>query len=148
MKLITETDCPHCKQKHEAELDLDNFELPQIEKPKMTVKSTIPTQITEPTPQLQAEPTQEPQIKTKVKVPAHIPKFKCKNCDKLHDNPDYSKLPRFKCKNCDQLNPTPQCEFCNNEDSDDFDELSNEDFENMGIRTPNHEHEHEHNEDE
>lgn len=148
MKVIGETDCPHCKKSHEAEIDLGDLQLPKIEKSKVEVKEILnPT--TAGQVQLQEQKPKEPEAKVilKTKVPSHIPKFKCKNCDKLHDNPDYKKLPRFKCKNCDQLNPTPQCEFCNNEDNDEFDELSDDDFENMGIKVPHIEHEHEHTED-
>lgn len=135
MKLITETDCPHCKKTHEAELDLENLEMPKQDIPKMTVKASIPEQ------NITNAVTDEPIIQTKIKIPSHIPKYKCKNCDKLHDNPDYKKRPRFKCENCDQLNPSEQCEFCNKGES--FEELSDDDLDNLGIVAPNHEHVHE-----
>lgn len=136
MKLITETDCPHCKKPHEAELDLENLELPPPERSQMKVKSQVPTTAPDG-----ITLDSEPQVITKVKIPGHIPKYKCKNCDKAHDNPDYKLRPRFKCSNCGQLNPTAQCQFCDK--AEDFEELSDDDLDEMGIKAPEHKHEHE-----
>jgi hypothetical protein len=135
LKLLTETECPHCKKSHEAELDLEKFEIPKDEKAKINIKGVINTEKPEPTPQ------PEPQIQVKTKIPSHIPKFKCKNCDKLHDNPDYSKRPKFKCQNCGSLNAGPYCQTCSK--GEEFDELTDEELDELGIPEPHHEHEHE-----
>ena len=134
MKLITETDCPHCKKPHEAELDLENLELPAIERSQLKIKSATAA------PQAEQQEIPEPQVITKTKIPGHIPKYKCKNCDKAHDNPDYKTRPRFKCSNCGQLNPTQQCQFCDK--SEEFEELSDDDLDELGIKAPEHAHEH------
>jgi len=135
MKLLTETECPHCKKSHEAELDLENFDIPHEEKPKMTVKKV--ENAASPAP----EPEPQIQVKEKIKIPAHIPKYKCKNCDKLHDNPDYKKRPRFKCENCGSLNAGEYCQTCSK--GEEFTELSDEELDDLGIPEPTHEHQHE-----
>jgi transposase-like protein len=134
MKLITETDCPHCKKSHEAELDLENFEIPATETPKMKVKSSIPT--TQP-----EMPQPETKIEYRTKIPPHIPKFKCKNCNELHNNPDYRTRPRYKCDNCGSLNAGPYCQTCTK--GSEFEELTDEDLDELGIPAPKYEHEHE-----
>lgn len=114
---------------------MENLELPVENTPKMTVKKAIQT---EKIPD--AEPV-APQIQVQTKIPSHIPKYKCKNCDKLHDNPDYKKRPRFKCENCGTINAGPYCQTCTK--GEEFTELSDEELEDLGIPEPSHEHEHE-----
>jgi hypothetical protein len=135
LKLITEQDCPNCKTHYEGEIELEGLQTAPQQKPKIQVKQIQTPQ----EPQIQTP--QEPQIQVKTKIPSHIPKFKCKNCDKLHDNPDYSKRPKFKCQNCGSLNAGPYCQTCSK--GEEFDELTDEELDELGIPEPHHEHEHE-----
>lgn len=70
----------------------------------------------------------------KVKVPSHIPKIKCKDCKGTHENPNYTKRPKFKCNNCSSLNPDAECLTCNK--GEEFEEMSDEDLDELGIPSP------------
>ena len=139
MKLIGETDCPHCKKSHETEFDIDNLEPVKQEASKGRVKEVINEN------QIQ-ELKQEPKVIEKIKevLPSNIPAFKCKdgNCGRTHKNPNYKHAPRAKCTNCGQFttDPNSECPWC---DGKEFDELNDEDLENMNIPIPEHSHNHE-----
>lgn len=137
MKLIGDTTCPHCKKDHEAEFNIDNIEPTKPQVPQGTVKQIISNNQT----------LLEPEIKTveKIKevVPSHIPKFKCKNgdCGQIHENPNYKRITKAQCTNCKQFTADidSKCTWCGNTE---FDEVTEEDLENMNIPLPTHDHEH------
>lgn len=113
--------CPHCEK-----------EFP------VTIKQKPPSvEITEEaTKEIKEKIVEVPKIEIKevVKVPSHIPKIKCKDCKGTHENPNYSKRPHFKCTNCNSLNPGPECLTCNK--SEEMEELTNEDLDDLGIPEP------------
>lgn len=137
MKLIGETECPHCKKTHDTEFNIDNIEPTRPQVPQGTVKQVISAGNT----------LLEPEIKTveKIKevVPSHIPNYKCKNgdCGQVHKNPNYKRAPKAKCVNCGQFtaDPDTKCQWCSNTE---FEEINEEELENMNIPLPTHEHEH------
>lgn len=134
LKLINDVECPGCHKKFESEVDVDKLGDVKKEYTKAEPKRV---QI-----ERQEETESQVQIKEVPKVPSHIPKFKCKNCDSLHDNPDFTTRPKFKCNNCGALNPTAECQTCNK--AEEFEELTDEELDELGIPLPKpHEHTHE-----
>ena len=132
-------DCPHCKEK--VEIDIDKLEVKQ---PKALDNASSTSQQT-----IQEEKPIEKIIeKIKAVAPKDQPFFECKdgNCgDKMHTNPNYKTRPNKKCKNCDSLNGGEVCKNCGNTDKDEFDELDEDELNDLGIPTPkNVEHEHNH----
>jgi len=136
MKLIGDVDCPHCKQKHDAEIDIDNLKINTPEIPKVTnVTSNQQVQ------QVQEQPV--PQIKEVIKekkvVSSDQPFFECKDCDSLHKNPNYKDAPKKRCANgdCGTLNKS-KAKGCKNCGSSEFeeDELTDEELQEIGIPIP------------
>ena len=82
----------------------------------------------------QVEIKEVEKIIEKVKVPPHIPKIKCKDCKGTHENPNYTKRPHHKCTNCGALNPDNECLTCNK--SEEMEELSDEELDELGIPEP------------
>ena len=70
------------------------------------------------------------QIEQIPKFPSHIPKYKCKNCDDWHENPNY-KRPKGKCNNCNQFRPTKSgpCPYCKD---GEIEEVSRDDLDDLG----------------
>ena len=138
MKLIGETDCPHCKKTHDAEFNLENLE--QV--PKTISKATIK----EITNGNQTQTLEEPKVIEKIKevLPSNIPAFKCKdgNCGRVHKNPNYKRAPTGKCTNCGQFTSDldTECPWCNKKE---FEEIEDSDLEDLGIPIPEHSHSHE-----
>jgi len=127
LKITGETTCPNCKKEHEVNFDIDKLDV----KNNTPVLTNVSTQGTTSTIQIE-----QPKVETKVvtKVPSYIPKYKCKSCNENHKNKDYSQKPRFKCEKCGQFSPDGQsCLWC---DGKDFDELDDEELEEMGIEEP------------
>lgn len=123
-------DCPHCKK--ESEIDIDSIEFTSPKKEKFTNARAVQTEVIE-----------EPKVIEKIKevLPSNIPAFKCKdgNCGRTHKNPNYKHAPKAKCTNCGQFttDPNSECPWCDNKD---FEEVSDEDLENMNIPIPEHSH--------
>ena len=138
MKLIGETDCPHCKKTHDTEFDLDNLESIPKEAPKGRIKEIVSEN--------QKMITEEPKVIEKIKeiVPSNIPAFKCKdgNCGRVHKNSNYKREPKGKCANCGQFSSDldTECIWCNGKE---FEEVNSDDLENMNIPIPEHNHSHE-----
>lgn len=145
MKIEGDTSCPHCKKEHTASFDLDKLDIKTPTSPLINAVATgNPQQLLEP-----KEIIKEVEKITKVS-PSDEPFFSCANgnCSKgLHKNPNYSKAPNKKCKNCDSLNGNKKCKNCGNSDEEEFEELDNNELENLGIPLPE-EKEHDHNHDE
>ena len=142
MKILTEETCPHCKKGFESQKDLDNIE-PVVNKGKIKeIESTSQVTIQE------EKPIEKIIEKIKAVAPKDQPFFECKdgNCgDKMHTNPNYKTRPNKKCKNCESLNGGEVCKNCGNTDKDEFDELDEDELNDLGIPTPkNVEHEHNH----
>ncbi len=131
MKITGDTTCPTCKKDHEASFDIDKLEVKNTVPALTNVSTTGIDQILEP-----------PKVETKIvtKIPSYIPKYKCKDCNENHKNKDYTQKPKFKCDKCGQFSPDGQtCLWCDNKE---FEELSEEDLEDLGIAEPlEHEHE-------
>ena len=131
MKITGDTTCPTCKKDHEASFDIDKLEVKNTVPALTNVSTTGIDQILEP-----------PKVETKIvtKIPSYIPKYKCKDCNENHKNKDYTQKPKFKCDKCGQFSPDGQtCLWCDNKE---FEELSDEDMEDLGIAEPlEHEHE-------
>ena len=136
MKILGETTCPGCKNKHEVELDVDNLDIKQIEMPQVN-NARVETSRQQTVQEV--KPVEK--IKEVVKVPSYIPKYKCKNCDSNHKNKDYSKMPKARCTNCGQFSPDGigNCPWCEN---DEFEDLDKDDLKDLGIPEPE-EHDHE-----
>lgn len=133
MKIVGETTCPNCQKAHEAALDLDKFE------PKVTTSVIQNPSISSPTATVTSVLAEEkPKVITK--IPSYIPNYKCKNCGNNHKNKDYSVRPKFKCSKCGQFSPDGElCAWCK---SKEFDEIDEEELDDLGIPEPE-EHEHE-----
>ena len=130
-------DCPHCKK----DITLDSEKLDIIDPAKPVDNATVAQSA-----QVLEKPAEIKEvIKEVVKIPSHIPKFKCKNgnCGKMHENEDYTAKITGKCTNCGQFtaNVNDPCPFCNKKDYDDLDE---DELEDLGIPQPN-EVKHDHN---
>ena len=131
IKVIGETTCPGCKKDHEAEFDLDKLDIKKVEVPELRNTRLESVQIEKP----------QEKIVEKIKIPSNIPKYKCKNCNKNHKNPDYHKKPQYKCSNCGQFSTTDdECIWCNNKE---FDEIDEDELKELGIDEPDEE-EHDH----
>ena len=137
MKLLTKEICPKCKHDFESEKDLENFDL---KKNVGTIKELKDDPIK--TPDM---PEVKEVIKEVVKIPSHIPKFKCKdgNCGLMHDNKNYTSKIKGKCTNCGQFTGdiNSECPFCNQKE---FDELDEDELNDLGIPEPKggtHDHE-------
>jgi len=129
-------DCPHCKEK--VSIDIDKLEVKQ---PKGLTNANAETQ------QTVQMSNQEPEIKEVVKevtkLPNIQPNYRCKDgrCGNIHPNPDYTKRADKKCENCGQLGEGGECLWCK---GSDFEELDNEELDELGIPEPkevHHEHE-------
>ena len=138
MKISGTTNCPTCKKDHEVELDIENLTLDKVTKPKIENSQVSG---------LQTEQIIKPEIKEiekiveKVKIPSDQPFYECKDCDALHKNKNYSVRPNKKCSNCDSLNG-PKNKGCKNCGNTEFEELDEEQLDNLGVPKPE-EHEHE-----
>jgi hypothetical protein len=135
LKIVGETTCPNCKKDHEAAFDVDNMDIKKVEVPIIRNATVQGGQET-----IQQIKEVE-KIVEKFKVPSNIPKYKCKNCDKNHKNKDYHEPPKFKCANCGQFSSSgDECIWC---DGKEFDELDEDELEDLGIPEPKEE-EHDH----
>lgn len=137
MKIEGETTCPGCKKDHPVEIDIDNLDIKKVEIPQVRNPRVESQQMTQ-----QIEKPVE-KIKEVLKVPSYIPKYKCKNCKENHKNKEYRQAPKFKCSNCGQFSPNDDsCIWC---DGNDFDEIDEDELQDLGIDSPEElEHEHEH----
>jgi len=123
-------DCPHCKK----DITLDSEKLNLID-PSKSVENAAQqtTQVLE-----KPDPEVKEVIKEVLKIPSHIPKFKCKDgkCGKMHDNEDYTSKITGKCANCGQFtsNINDPCPFCN---KTDYEELDEDELNDLGIPEPN-----------
>lgn len=141
----------------EQDLDLDvSVDIPEVEIPKLQSNVVSGNQ----GQQLQQMQQQEPKviekevekIVEKVKAPKDQPFFKCKDCGGKHDNPNYSEIPKYKCPNCGTLNGQKNCKNCaKTTDEDDWDELDDDELQELEVPLPekpnNHEHDHTHEEE-
>ena len=86
-------DKPDCTHPHEMEIE---YSEPKIPKASTTIVSSA-----SPNQTVMLEP---PVVETKTieKIPSHLPKYKCKNCDTYHENKTF-KRPKGKCENCGQF---------------------------------------------
>ena len=137
MKLIGETDCPHCKKTHETEFNLDELETVSKESPKGRIKEIVNNN------QTQVQEVIKEVEKIKEVLPSNIPAFKCKdgNCGRVHKNPNYKRPPKGKCTNCGQFtaDPDTECPWCSGKE---FEDVEEQDLEDLGIPIPEHTHEH------
>lgn len=135
MKITGDTTCPNCKKDHEVTLDIDKLDIKQPISTLNNMTAAGPAPIT--TQILEAP---RPEIKIVTKIPSYIPKYKCKDCNENHKNKNYTQKPKFKCSNCDQFSPDGKsCLFC---DKKEFEDVTDEDLQNLGIEEPvEHEHE-------
>jgi len=135
MKLLGETTCPHCKKDHDTEFNLENLEQVPVTIPKSKIKEIQNNN--------QIQELQEPKVIEKIKevLPSNIPAFKCKdgNCGRVHKNPNYKRAPTGKCSNCGQFTSDldTECPWCNNKE---FEEINDNDLEDLGIPIPDHNH--------
>ena len=136
MKLVQDTKCPHCKKEFEIESDLDKIDIKPPTKAQAGASTTL-----EP---LTVEMPKEV-IKEKIVAPSHIPAYKCKdgNCGQVHKNPNYFNKVKARCENCGQFTDdiNSPCIWCNEKD---FEELDEDEFENLGIPQPNEANHHGH----
>lgn len=141
MKIIGDTTCPGCKKDHQVELDIDNLDIKRIDLPSVNNVAVTPT-TTNPYPIQQQVQTIE-KVKEITKIPSNIPGYKCKNCNKVHKNQNYTQKPKFKCQNCGQFSVnSDSCIWC---EGKDFDEIDEDELQELGIEEPQEqEHEHEH----
>ncbi len=133
-------DCPHCKK----DITLDSEKMKVTNQP-LTVDTATAQSQQIITTEVKAEPEIKEVIKEVVKIPSHIPKFKCKNgdCGKMHENEDYTSKITAKCENCGQFtaNTSDPCPFCNKTDYEDLDE---DELNDLGIPQPNEGDKHSH----
>src|SRR5690349_17728473 len=92
-KVVGTVTCTNCGKEHDATVDLDN--LPKISNAKLIEEahndsiSKQVTELSETVKKLSEKPAvQEPPKKATISAPPFVKKAKCKNCDKLHDNPN------------------------------------------------------------
>ena len=116
-----------CGHAHEFTVPLDE------NKPTATLSVTNATP--NQTVQVQVEKPSEKETRTIEKIPSYLPKYKCKNCDTNHKNPNYTHRPKGKCKNCDQFSKdaTGKCPWCDKEEIEPIDE---DDLDELGIPEP------------
>ena len=152
MTKIVDTECPGCKKKFGTAVDLNELELSPGKFQKQEVHDHAP-----PTSELEAmvenaikkreaaKPEAPKQEKPKTKIAAHIPKYRCKDCDKLHDNPDFEGMAKGKCDTCGGIftkKSKGKCPYCKDGEIEALDES---DIESMGLYTEEmEEEEHEH----
>lgn len=130
MKITGDALCPGCNKEHPVSFDIDKLE---VTKPVIAPTSILNHATTQLTQQLDAPIVEQPKVI--VKIPKNIPKYKCKNCDKNHENKDYSERSKFKCEKCGQFSSDGKsCLFCNN--TEDFEELDDDELDDMGIPRP------------
>jgi len=129
MKLLTKEVCPHCKKEFESEKQLEGLQ------PTKNTGTIEKLESTEKPPEPEVKEVVKEVVKTQ--TPAHIPSFKCKdgNCGLMHKNPNYTKQIKGKCTNCGQFtgDTNSECPFCNQKE---YDDLSEDDLEDLGIPKP------------
>lgn len=136
-----EGNCPHCQK--DVAIDIDKLEVKTEARPIMANASTLvqlPEQNATGTTALM-----KPEIKIKTVAPSDEPFYHCEgeNCMGLHKNPNYKVRPNKKCTNCSTLN-SPKAKGCKNCKKDEFDELTDEDLDELEIPKPDeHDHSHE-----
>lgn len=130
----TEVDCPLCKGKFDLTVKQKKpvVELQEQETIQTKTATTIP-------------PVETEKIVTKIMPSKDEPFLECKTCNKSHENPNYSVRPNKKCNNCSSLNGSYRkgCKNCGNSE---FEEVSEDDLNDMKIPVPTikaHEHEEE-----
>lgn len=131
-------DCPHCKGKIDVEIERKPAPKVHIEKqedPTMPV-SELESFVEKAIAKREASKPEAPkQEKPKTKIAAHIPKYRCKDCDKLHDNPDFEGLAKGKCDTCGGIftkKSKGKCPYCKEGEIEALDES---DIESMGLYT-------------
>lgn len=133
-----EGNCPHCKK--DVSIDIDKLEVKTEAKPLLSNASTlVQTQV------LEQKPVETIKEKIKTVAPSDEPYYHCEgeNCMGLHKNPNYKVRPNKKCTNCSTLN-SPKAKGCKNCKKDEFDELTDEDLDELEIPKPEmHDHSHE-----
>lgn len=152
MTKIVDTECPGCKKKFGTAVDLNELELSpgkfqhqevQEKTPVSELESMVEKAIAK-REAAKVEPPKEKE-KAKVKIPAHIKKYRCKTCDKLHDNPDFEGVAKGKCDTCDTHftnRSKGKCPYCKDGEIEAIDES---DLESMGLYSEDmEEEEHEH----
>ena len=123
--MTQEIDCPHCN---------GQIRLKFKEEPKLLprTKSKIKEIIEE---EDENDEKLAPEIEIKKVPPRDEPYFHCATCKENEENENYTERPRKRCTNCDSLNGESRkgCKNCNN---DEFEEVSEDDLEEMEIPVP------------
>ncbi len=133
--------CPHCKK----DITLDSEKMKIIDTAKEAETVTASSAGNQQTITKTVEPEVKEIVIEKVKTPAHIPSFKCKDgkCGKMHPNDNYTSKITGKCSNCGQFtsNIKDPCPFCN---KNEYEELDEDELKDLGIPEPKEiEHDHE-----
>jgi len=133
-------DCPHCKKQLELDKDKIDFVVREAEKNQLEHVASTSNQILEP----QIKEVEKIVEKVVTRRPKNQPNYKCKDgkCGNMHPNSEYSEAPKSKCSNCGQFIESNYdvCPWCS---KDEFEEVTQEDREEMGIPEPKpYEHNH------
>lgn len=151
-KAIADTTCPGCGKDHQVEFDLPDppkaknvvIEKGHTEIPSMELDSLAEKIAAKMKPK-EEKPVQEPKAKKEVEVrlPSWQPKEFCADgsCGAKHTNKHYAQRPKKKCTNCGQFAPAKaaKCAWCDSTDidpEDRFEELSDDDLNDLGIPLP------------
>lgn len=142
-------DCPHCKGKLNVEIERKPAHVKLTEEQQFTeIETLVSKEIEKRIPKKEKEEKPEVKVEKDIQYPSWMPAEYCPdgNCSLggVHPNKNYKRKAEKKCKNCDQFAPkvAKKCAWCG---ENDFDDMDDEDLENMGINLPTlEEHTHEH----